>query len=326
MDVDRRLRVYSFHGLRLGCSSGAAIAEALDTRLGCLTEVGAGPCDVTFDYRLPGSADVLEEPPGNARPVYDSEMGSVLYSDSRDQLFIDCVRSIAVRCDPKRGETILSIRSGIDGNLWWLSHPLFTLPFIEKLKRRGRYNLHAAGVAIGDKGLLLPGTSGSGKSTLALALAHAGFAYLGDDMLFLSRGTKGPRALAFPEAIDVTEETIRLLPGLEEAIGAPRRPGWPKRQVRVEQSLGAPLAWECRPAALVFPRVGAAGRSTLTPIDEKEALLELLPNILLTEQASSQAHLDALAELAASCKSYRLETGRDFGDLAVRLRDLLAAS
>jgi hypothetical protein len=326
MDADRRLRVYAFHGLRLGCSSGAAIADALSTRLGCFQEVSAGRCDVTFDYRLLGSGALhaADDPPGSMRPVYESGMGQVLYSDSRDQLSITCVRPIRVSCDPLRGETVLSIRGELDGNLWWLSHPLFTLPFIETLKRQSYYSIHAAGVALGETALLFPGTSGSGKSTLAVALVRAGFAYLGDDMLFLSRGPDGLHALAFPEAIDVTDDTVRLLPELEGLIEGPKRPGWPKRQLRVDQHLGARLAWRCRPAALVFPRIGTDRRSTLTPMDEKDALLELLPNILLTEPASSQAHLDALAELAATCQCYRLRTGSDFSDLAVRFRELLA--
>ena len=49
-----------------------------------------------------------------------------------------------------------------------------------------------------------------------------------------------------------------------------------------------------------------------------EALLELAPNVLLTEPRSSQAHLDALAALVEASACYRLATGRDL-DGAVRL-------
>ena len=53
-----------------------------------------------------------------------------------------------------------------------------------------------------------------------------------------------------------------------------------------------------------------------------EALLELLPNVLLTEARSSQAHVDALGALVAACPAYRLATGRDFNALPVLLEDL----
>ena len=46
---------------------------------------------------------------------------------------------------------------------------------------------------------------------------------------------------------------------------------------------------------LVFPRVANTVKSVLLPMDRGEALLELAPNVLLTEARSSQAHLDALA-------------------------------
>jgi hypothetical protein len=58
-------------------------------------------------------------------------------------------------------------------------------------------------------------------------------------------------------------------------------------------------------------------------MDSGEALLELAPNILLTEPTVSQRHLDVLAELVSTCPCYRLQTGTDFGDLAIRLAALL---
>jgi hypothetical protein len=58
-------------------------------------------------------------------------------------------------------------------------------------------------------------------------------------------------------------------------------------------------------------------------MDAEEALLELAPNVLLTEMRSSQAHLDALADLVGASACYRLETGRDFAALATSLSHLL---
>jgi len=69
---------------------------------------------------------------------------------------------------------------------------------------------------------------------------------------------------------------------------------------------------------LVFPRVAGAPESELTPLSPGEALLELAPNVLLTEARSSQGHLDALAELVERSACYRLATGTDL-EAAVEL-------
>jgi hypothetical protein len=320
------LRVYDFHGLRLGCIADQAVINALEARLGRFARSDAGPCDVRFEYRsIPAAEEhALPVPTDDARVIYESAMGQVLYSERADRTFISSVWPIRAVCDPGSGETTISIAGPVDEHLWALSHPLLTIPLIEKFKRRGRFSVHAAGVAVGGKGLLIPGSSGSGKSTLALALARAGFAYLGDDMLFLVRDGQELRALAFPEAFDLTDDTVRLFPELGQLLEVEKLPGWPKRQLRVEERYGSEIAWHCRPVALVFPRVANSGRSTITPMDQREALLEIVPNILLTEPTSSQQHLDALAQLVSSCACYRLETGTDFDELAKRLAGLLA--
>lgn len=66
------------------------------------------------------------------------------------------------------------------------THYLFSLCWFELLKRHGLFNIHAAGLSSGEKGLLITGASGAGKSTLTVALVRAGFSLLGDDTLFLN--------------------------------------------------------------------------------------------------------------------------------------------
>ena len=330
MDGGAFSRVYAFHDLRIDVIAPEAVQAALHARLGRFASASpAQPVqsDLSFNYvRVePGAPHAIERPL-RARPVYDSKLGEVVYSDDEDRLFISCAAPIRVACDPGPGGTTLQIAAGDGEHLWLLAHPLFTLPLIESLKRRGLYSIHAAAVADGDRCVLFPGGSGAGKSTIALALLRAGFSFLGDDMQFLIRRAGGLRVLAFPETFDLTDDTVRLFPELHVLLEEKKMPGWPKRQFRGEERFGAPIAWECRPAALVFPHVANTGRSSLLPLDPGEALLELAPNILLTEPVSSQAHLDALAELVAACPCYRLETGSDFADLADRIRELTAVS
>ncbi|MDQ3460925.1 MAG: hypothetical protein M3498_16780, partial [Deinococcota bacterium] len=269
----------------------------------------------------------LARPPGRARPVYDLPGGEVVYFDGSDAFYIDYRERVRVRCEPARGHVSVSILEPALEEPWLLSHLIFTLPFLELLKRRGRYSLHAAGVAVGGRALLLAGASGSGKSTLTLALIKAGFDLMGDDMLFLcDSGRNGLRLQAFPDEIDVTDTTVRFFPELHQLLQRPLARGWPKRQLPADALDGVTTVLECRPAMLVFPSVANAKRSVLEPITEAEALLELAPNILLTEARSSQAHFDALAELVSTSSLYRLATGRDFAAVATLLKELLTSS
>ncbi len=336
-------RGYLLHGVRLGVlATGTEDAEraaaGLHARLAGLPSVpgvsgnGGPPHDATFEIHA-GERHLFERP-ASARPVYDPPLGEVVYDDAADRLYIAYGPRLRVLCEPGAGRSRASAAGMAEEDLWSLSHPLFTLPLVELMKRRGLYGLHAGGVCRDGRALLLPGTSGSGKSTLTLALARAGFGFLGDDTLFLSRGAQEPpggaselpggiRILAFPDEFDLTDQTVAFFPELASLLDASRPAGWRKRQVRAEELYGAPVVWECRPAALVFPRVSGERASVLTPLSPGEALLELAPNVLLTEARSSQAHLDILAELVERSDCYRLATGTDLGGAVELLGGLL---
>lgn len=298
---------YSFHGLNLRVSAPDEVLRAFHARFASLPLDGDGPPDILFLVQ----EDPLERPDG-ARTVYEPPRGEVVYHDGRDLLYL---RQGALRalCEPAAGRVRYSAPSVEGEDLWFLSHPLLSVPMMELLKRRGLFGVHAAGASLEGRALVLAGTSGSGKSTLSVALARAGFGFLGDDTLFLD----GHRILAFPDEIDLTEESAAFFPGLRLA---PAPAGWRKRQLRADR---ARIVWESEPAVLVFPRVSGRPRSELRPVDPGEALLELAPNVLLTEPASSQAHLDALAGLARASRCWRLETGTDLDEAVGLLRELM---
>jgi hypothetical protein len=323
---------YDLHGLRLAIDQAQAGDEettrALHARLALLPAAPTGgPTDLTFEiHAAAGDREHDLARPAAPRPVYDPPLGEVVYDDGGDLLYIEHGPRLRVLAEPGRGRVRVSARGADGADLWLLSHPLFTVPLAELLKRRGLYSLHAAGLCLDGRALVLPGTSGAGKSTLALALVRAGFGFLGDDTLFLARRPAGLRLLAFPDEFDLTEQTVGFFPELAPLLDGTERSGWRKRQLRAEKVYGAPVVWECSPGVLVFPRVSGRAESALEPMDAGEALLELAPNVLLTEPASSQAHLDALAELARASRCYRLETGTDLDGAVRLLRDLLASS
>jgi hypothetical protein len=315
------VRAYDLHGLRLGVTGWEEAAAALHGRLERLAAPPkAGEPDLVFDFSIgPGTASGLERPV-RGRPVSEPPAGEVLFDDAADRIWIGLGADRCAVCEPARGRARLWARHGSGEDLWFLSHPLFTLPLVEMAKRRGLWALHAAGLLWNGKALLLAGASGAGKSTLAIALARAGCSFLGDDTLFLAPGPQGLRLLAFPDEVDLTEETASFFP---ELPAAPRREGWRKRRLRAEELGTAPLPGEVAPGLLIFPRISGRPESALSPLGPGEALIELASNVLLTEPASTQAHLDALAALAAASSCWRLETGRNL-DGAVRLLRELA--
>lgn len=319
-------RTYSFHGLGLHVSADPLIARAVHARFAQLPQIRTAASDLCFQFICVQETEKqhLDRPTEAARPIYESAAGDVLFADDTDVLSITCPDTARVICAPSDGRTRVSIlHSQAERHQWLISHPLLTLPLIETLKRRGLYSVHAAGLAANGNGLILAGTSGAGKSTLTLALLRGGFDFLGDDMLFLKRKGDGLRLLAFPDEIDITDETASFFPELSDLRETPKDQGWPKHQISPTTHFAAKTVWACHPAAVVFPRVAGTGRSVLAPIDRDEALMELAPNVLLTTTAESQAHLNALAELVETSRCYRLETGRDLENIPALLGGLI---
>ena len=327
MSSSQRTQTYGFHGLNLRVSSSAAIATCLDARFQMLPSNGKCAETISFDFESVSDAKGhrFEKPHGRAKPFYHLEGGDASYFEAEDQLYLCYEDRVRVLCNPGSGSACFSVLEPEIDNLWLASHLLFTICLVEILKRRGLYSLHAGGFSANGKCLLIPGTSGAGKSTLTVASLRANFDYMSDDMVFLIGRQDGFRVLAFPEEVDVSDQTAGFFPELNFLLRAPKRGGWRKHQIHPIQIYGTKVTPEAKPAAVVIPRIAEAETSVFTRMDPDEALLEMVPNVLLTEASSCRAHLDALSELVTSTPCYRLETGRDFDRLSVRFRELLVS-
>jgi len=295
----------------MAISAPLAVADALESRLRPLRIPDLGVVDLELEFRpIPESSEHLTAAL-DGRLVVLGDRGEARYHDGEDVLSIQLVDGISARCEIGAGRLVVSTRGLTTEDVWWLSHPYFSLSLIEMLKRRQLYYLHAAGVEVEGTCVLVTGGSGSGKSTLALALALDGFGLLGDDAVFLTKGATGLELLAFPDEIDVSEETLRLLPDLGPRAQPVLRPGWPKLSFRGEGAFPGRMVERSRPSVLIFARVSGQERSVLSPMSRTDALHQLVPNIFLTEPKSSQAHLEAFVELVRTCECYTLSTGFD---------------
>ena len=324
------VRRYRFLGLHLAVSGTAALVEALHTRLRHFPVDDAQAADLDFEFITLDSRalDNVTRPAGDARPVAPprDDGFQVEYFGEDDLLYINYRDKVRALCDARRSTVRVSVVDPEAKNLWTATRPVFVLSLFELLKRRGYFNVHASGVAIGDRVLLLPGHSGAGKTTLAAALCRAGFAFMADDYVFLTRRSRGLRVMAFPEELEVLDGTRILIPELEPCLHTADPSGWPKRQVRADECSQTGLTWEGSAAVLVFPTVAHKQTSRISPMDASDALSHLVANIQFTRPELAQEHIDIFGALVRSCACYRLETGRDLASLAVALRGLVDSS
>ena len=305
-----------------------AVAALVDSRLRSLRVdgVATGPAGrVVVDLRGPGGdRGWPPEPPGSGRPIYDAPDTAVWYFDESDQVFVDYDHRVRMLCTPGSGLIEMSIVGTDEGDPTLATHPLLSLALVETMKRLERYPLHAAALSLNGKGVLVPGASGSGKSTLSVALVRAGFDFLSDDTVFLTTSSDGVWVWGFPDEIDVMETTVAMIPELAHLAGSPLRPGRDKHGFRVEELFGCTVVAGCRPAALIAPKVVTGPRSELEPLVPSDALVALMPNLLLTDPPSTQAHLDCLAVLVEAVPCLTLRVGSDLDAAAACVAGLVA--
>ena len=317
------VRAYNLHGVHVHVvAADQALAEAIHGRLRHFAApLGPSPSlSIETHIARANEAHVIQRPPGPARPVYDTPLGEVAYFTAADALWIEI--EDRVRVVLQDGRVRASIRETALGETWLLSRPLLTLPLIEALKRRGLYSLHAAAVACDGRALLLPAPSGSGKSTLSVALARSGLSFMADDLVFVSRSPAGLCVHGFPDELDLTAEAAAWFPELGVPPGSPPD-GWPKHRVATDRLAGG-VTLLARPGALVFPAISPSSSTVMRPMTEDRALVDLAPNVLLTDPAASQAHLDALAELVRAVPSFELAVARDLDHASAVARSALS--
>ncbi len=311
-------------GVEVRCDE-PPVAELIASRLRGLNTDGDRPPDVVVEVRGPGcDRSWPPEPEGAGRPIYDAPSTHIDYFDGSDQLFVDYDHRARLLCTPARGLIQLSITGSDPGDEVLATHPLLTIALVETMKRFERFPLHAAGLALNGKGVLIPGASGSGKSTTSVTLVRAGFDFLSDDTVFLIPSPDGIWVAGFPDEVDVTDNTVARVPELGHLAGAPLLPGREKHSFRVEEVFGVEPLAGCRPTVLITPQVVAGPRSEVEPLAPSEALIGLLPNVLLTDPVASQAHLDMLAALVESVPCMRFRVGSDLDAAVACVTDLVS--
>jgi hypothetical protein len=325
MSSHQQERSYYFHGTKLQVLCSSAMASYLDARFRMFPTKGQCIDTVFFEFQAVADASQhsVKRPQGKGRPFYEMPQGEACYFEERDEVYLGFGEGVRALCSPDSNRALLSSVESEATNLFMASHLVLTILMVEILKRRGWYSLHAAGFSDNGRAILIPGTSGAGKSTLSVALLRARFDYLSDDMVFLRLFPDGLRVRGLLEDVDINDQTIHFFSELNFLLQSPKASEFPKRQLRVEEVYGTKTVVEAHPKAIIFPRISGKETSVITQIEGDEALLEIVPNVLLTEPRACQAHLGVLAGLVKQTACYRLETGRDFSRIPILFRELL---
>lgn len=310
-------RDYGFQGLRVRVAvEDPGVATALDRRLrGCPPSAADAPL-AHLHYAVGRGRPAPDDDPA-WRSVYDTPDGSLEHRAESDELRA-CLSGVRLDAD-LRARTATITAPGLDDRARYLAaHPLTTLTLNELAKRQGRFAVHAGCVAHEDRGVLIAGTSGAGKSTLTLTLALAGMAYVSDDMVYLD----GQDVVGFADAAGVMPDAGARFPELQLAVADEPPAGFRKHLIRVEERFAIEVVDRCRPVAVVFPELRDE-EATLTPMDPAEAWMRLLPDVLLTDEQSTRAHVAAVAALTERIPAHRLVCGPDLTRPTGLVRSLL---
>lgn len=237
-------------------------------------------------------------------------------------LVLDYHRRGRLRLHVPEGVLEGSLTEPLDLHPALLPSIFFFFPLAQLLARRRLHLVHSAALERNGCGILIPGLSGSGKSTCCVSLMRGGYRCLSDDKPFLRETENGLELLAFPEMIDVTDQTITFFPELREST-AGIEAGYRKKRFCAEIFYPGSTVDAVKPSVILFPQISEESTSRIEPLSKAQALQTLLPHSLLCfDRTISVRHFELLARLVETTTCYRLHFGRDVLDLP-RLVDRL---
>jgi hypothetical protein len=170
----------------------------------------------------------------------------------------------------------------------------------------------------GVPAILLTGASGRGKTTASLALAHAGWAFLTDDVTIIcddrSNSAAPLTAWGLARPCKVLDNTLTLLPWLAELDrGQRRRSGERAIDVVAEMKQLAARPERVRPRAVFFLDPPNPQGHRITPLDKLAAVtLMIRENLRAVETAASGSSARAFqtfTRLVGQCETYLLSAG-----------------
>ena len=175
------------------------------------------------------------------------------------------------------------------------------------LATQGGFLMHAAGVAVDGRGILLIGAGGRGKTTTALAAVQRGFSYLGDDLCILRPDPSGQGG----HQLHGLYATAKLNPDTRARLGLAAWPGigtTPKGKVVAAIPAEIGFAAVVPLAAIVHVGQSPQGRTAVARLTRREALRQLgtASGPMLSAAGPSGGWLAAMARIARDVPVFSL--------------------
>ena len=181
------------------------------------------------------------------------------------------------------------------------------------LRRRGFYELHAAGLIAPatNQGVLIIGDSGSGKSTLATRLASSGWSYLTDDLVLLQQAAKAVTAWGLRRVFALTDETLQACFSTQSHQSSGDEAA--KQYLDPQNLFATSAAASCQPRTLFFTELTHQSQTRIEAISGSAAMMGLLrqSSWLCYDPVVAHHHTQLLTRLAQQCQAFRLYAGRD---------------
>jgi hypothetical protein len=188
------------------------------------------------------------------------------------------------------------------------------------LRRRRLFELHSGAVVDPEsgRGVLIIGPSGSGKSTLTVQLASAGWPFLTDDVLLLSKDEK-VKAWPLRRSFAITSQTFAASSFLQRQARLSHL-GERDAEKNLDKKLFAPHAIfssgfreVCTPEVIFFTELSGAKESTFSQLSSAETMSRLIRMSPWScyDQVTAGPHLEALSGLVKQATGYALLAGED---------------
>lgn len=298
---------------------GARLAADMDKAVRHLrSDDDAAPAltiEVWDDEEL-GTAS-LEEWPENA-DAYPDFRGIV--SSSEDTRFVLSQRpSSLTLLDRKNGRIVGCVRGRNALYQDERARPFHLLLMIW-LDDRNIHFIHSALVARGDIGLLLAGRSGAGKTTSSISCLLGGLTFLSDDYVALEAKADGKFVGHSLYATCLLAEPSRF-PALAPFAHATAAGEETKSVVYLADREESQFVSGVDLTAVVLPKIVDRPDTVYYPARPVEAMMELAPSSLWLLPNSHS--LQKMSELVEKTPAYRLELGRDVGQIAPTIKQLL---
>ena len=225
--------------------------------------------------------------------------------------------------DRQKNQAFQLCQTASDLPIWDAGAPL-RIPLHWASLDRGRRLVHGATLGDDRAAVLIVGPGGVGKSAMTLAGIAHGLRTVGDDYVVIDSGDP-PVAWQAYRLLKQDRAGIARLPGLPERV-ANHRPNWQGKLELDPQTLFPGCMVASQPIrAILVPRLGAATKTRIEPIDRRFAVDALTRSTL--QQFSSEQGSGFLfcVGLGKRLASYAVALSQSPAEIAATVSDFIGA-